>query len=135
MAEKLKYILLADDDTEDQDILKTAIEDADPLTRVQTVLDGMRAVKHLANCADTELPCLIILDYKMPLLNAAEVLEKLFGDARYRAIPKVVWSTSMQPEHIKQCLDKGAVQYFAKPNKASELALMVQQCLKYAAAI
>jgi CheY-like chemotaxis protein len=129
MSDKTKIILLADDDVEDQEILEDAILQQDPVTDVRIVANGQQVIDFLHNCSDIDLPSLIILDYKMPILNAAEVLERIHQIARYQPIPKVVWSSSKQPEHVKNCMDKGAVNYFVKPNKINDLQLMVQQML------
>src|SRR5688572_26355900 len=129
MSKKTKIILLADDDVEDQEILEDAILQQEPVTEVRMVMNGQQVIEFLHNCPDVDLPSLIILDYKMPILNAAEVLDRIHQIARYQTIPKVVWSSSKQPEHVKNCMDKGAVSYFVKPNKINDLQLMVKQML------
>lgn len=127
MTRKTRIILLADDDPEDQEILEDVIAKLEPDVHLHKVDNGKQAVEYLADCSD--LPCLVILDYKMPIYNAAEVLEQIGGDSRLRPVPKVVWSSSRQPEHVKSCLDKGALNYFVKPNKMSELTGMVREML------
>jgi CheY-like chemotaxis protein len=122
-------ILLADDDKEDQELLREALLQEQPSASIETVWNGQEVISYLNACPDDALPCLVILDYKMPFLSAAEVLERLFKDARYAAIPKVVWSTSSQREHIDRCLKNGAVHYFTKPNSPSELTSMTKRML------
>jgi CheY-like chemotaxis protein len=117
---KLPNILIADDDPEDQELLKEALLEQSPDTSLQVVGNGQEVLSYLSACADVDLPCLLVLDFKMPVFNAAEVLERLQKDARYRPIPKVVWSTSNQPEYINSCLEKGAAEYFTKPNNVRE---------------
>jgi CheY-like chemotaxis protein len=129
MTKKTKIILLADDDIEDQEILEDAILQLEPVTEVRIVANGQQVIEFLQNCTDTDLPSLIILDYKMPILNAAEVLERIHPNARFQPIPKVVWSSSRQPEHVKNCMDKGAVNYFVKPNKITDLQLIAREML------
>lgn len=129
MSNKTKIILLADDDVEDQEILEDAILQLDPVTDVRIVANGQQVIEFLQNCPDVDLPSLIILDYKMPILNAAEVLERIHPNKRFQPIPKVVWSSSKQPEHVKNCIDKGAVSYFVKPNKMTDLAIIAKQML------
>ena len=129
MSQKTKIILLADDDVEDQEILEDAILQQESVTEVRTVVNGQQVIEFLHNCSDIDLPSLIILDYKMPILNAAEVLERIHQVGRFNGIPKVVWSSSKQPEHVKNCMDKGAINYFVKPNRINDLELMVKQML------
>lgn len=129
MPEKTKIILLADDDPEDQEMLEEVILNLDATVEMHKVDTGKRAVEYLLSCPEDELPCLIILDYAMPVFNAAEILELIRYNPVLQSIPKVVWSSSRQPEHVKPCLEKGAIQYFAKPNKMSELTEMAKQML------
>jgi FOG: CheY-like receiver len=101
----------------------------EPVTEVRIVANGQQVIEFLQNCTDTDLPSLIILDYKMPILNAVEVLDRIQLNARFQTIPKVVWSSSRQPEHVQVCINKGAVNYFVKPNKINDLRQIVQQML------
>src|SRR5690606_19513919 len=89
-----KYILLADDDMEDQEILKEAILSVHPEMTIQSVWNGQEALNYLAGCLSGDLPSLIVLDYKMPVLNAVDVLNQIGDHPLYKSIPKVVWSTS-----------------------------------------
>jgi len=129
MPDKTKIILLADDDPEDQEILEDVITRLEPSIEMHKVDTGKQAVDYLLSCPDDQLPCFIILDYAMPVFNAVEVLENICHDPRLAAIPKVVWSSSRQPEHVKTCKDRGAITYFVKPNKMSELTEIAKQML------
>lgn len=129
MADTIKIILLADDDPEDQEILEEEILKLDPTVALKKVDSGKQAVNYLLNCPDSQLPCLIILDYSMPVYNAAEVLDQVRGQPLLQHIPKVVWSSSKQPEFVQACKQKGAAEYFVKPNKLSELTKMAKRML------
>jgi CheY-like chemotaxis protein len=65
----------------------------------------------------------------MPFLTAAEVLDNIGHNPHYATIPKVVWSTSRQPEHMKECLEKGAMAYFIKPSGQQELKELVNKLI------
>lgn len=129
MDSKAKIIFLADDDPEDQEILKDAIITLEPTADIHSVVNGQQAIEWLLNCPDSGLPALLILDYKMPIFNALEVLEQIRNIPRLKSIPKVVWSTSNQAEHVRSCLEKGALQYFVKPTKTEELNNIARQML------
>jgi CheY-like chemotaxis protein len=124
------HILLADDDDEDQELIRDAIIAEAPGTRVTLVGNGEQALAYLE--VQQSLPGLIVLDYKMPLLNGVETLERLGGDTRYAAIPVVVWSTSNRKEYIDICLEKGALRFFTKPNDPRELKAIVATLLALA---
>lgn len=130
---KKRKILVADDDTDDIEILTEVFTQLDKHAAIAAVHNGGQVLKYLSGIPDDELPCVIVLDYKMPILNAAEVLEKFNDNDRYAHIPKVVWSTSARQEDMNRCLNAGAKQYFIKPSNASELKRMAGQMLKYCA--
>ena len=121
MTPKHKKILLADDDSEDRDMLAEALQAVGIPLEIDAVANGQEVLDYLFNCRENELPSLIILDYKMPLLNAAEVLESIKDDSLYAEITKIVWSTSGQKEHMNRCMIAGAKQYFVKPSAFHEL--------------
>ncbi|HEY4064985.1 MAG TPA: response regulator [Puia sp.] len=127
------YILLAEDDNEDQDLLKEELLQLDPSVSVESVWNGQEALDFLNACSAGSLPCLLLLDYKMPMLNASEVLERLKGDPRYASMPKLVWSTSNQPEYIDICRERGAADYLVKPNSHSELSKLARRVLSFCA--
>lgn len=131
MTNKVTHVLLADDDMEDQDILKNAISQLNPAIEIKTVFNGGDAIDYLVNCPADKLPSLVILDYKMPILNAVEALEKLQSYPQLNHIPRVVWSTSYQDEHIKLCMERGASHYFKKPFNATELVAVARAMLAY----
>ena len=87
----------------------------------------------LEKAKDDELPSLIVLDYNMPNMNGAEVLEQLSKDPRYKKIPKIIWSTSNNSSYIKECMEKGATTYFVKPATHKNLEEQAGEILKMSA--
>jgi two-component response regulator ARR-A family len=129
MERKAKIIFLADDDPEDQEILKDAILKQDPAANIHSVMNGQQAVDYLINCAVDNVPSLLILDYKMPIFNAVEILERIAGIPQLQNVPKVVWSTSNQADHVQRCMDNGADLYFVKPTRIEDLNNIARQML------
>jgi CheY-like chemotaxis protein len=121
------YILLADDDPDDRDSLIHPFLQQNPGVRVVSFGDGRELLSFLLACPDDELPVLILMDYKMPYVTAAELLQSLAADPRYNSIPKLVWSTSGRAEYVDRCVLHGASQYFTKPNSLPELASIVER--------
>jgi CheY-like chemotaxis protein len=126
---KPPYILLADDDPEDQEMLIDLLRDRLPHATVKTVNNGREAMRWLLECAGNELPSLIVLDYKMPELTGAEVLQATAQHPQFRLIPKVVWSTSNNSEYIEICVSHGALKYFTKPTDMAGLAF-IADCIR-----
>jgi CheY-like chemotaxis protein len=63
----------------------------------------------------------------MPELNGSQVLQQLSPDQRFQHIPKVILSTSSNPQYIKDCLEKGADAYRVKPHDFNELMRVVAE--------
>lgn len=122
-------ILIADDDPEDIEILKEVFGQLDNSKSVEAVNDGANVINYLSHVNDADLPCLIVMDYKMPLMNAAEVLEAFSHEPRYAHIPKMVWSTSRKEEDMRRCITAGAKRYFVKPVSIGGLQTMAREML------
>lgn len=121
------YILLADDDPDDRESLIHPFLQQNPGVSVIACGNGQELLSFLENCASNELPVLILMDYKMPLCTAADILEQLQGDPRYTNITKLVWSTSGRSEYVDRCVQHGASQYFTKPTSLPELEHIVDR--------
>ena len=119
-------ILIAEDDPEDMDLIADAIVAAEPQALLFKFSNGLSAVEYLRTQSDNDLPSLIILDYNMPGLTGAQVLRSISMEERYKAIPKVVLSTSNAALHKYECMRNGAAEYFEKPNSMKELNQLVK---------
>jgi CheY-like chemotaxis protein len=133
MPQHQKFILIADDDQEDLELLSEVILQLEADIKLHMVNNGSLVMDFLAKAKDEELPSLIVLDYNMPNMNGAEVLEQLCNDSRYQNIPKIIWSTSNNSSYIKECLEKGATSYFVKPATHKNLQEQAAQMLKMCA--
>ena len=126
-----KFILLGEDDIDDQEILEEIFSSVDPSCRLHFINNGKKVVAHLEEIRDEHLPCLIILDYNMPELNGAEILKNLHNNHRLKSVPKIIWSTSNAPAYKNMCLELGASDYLVKPSKINMLEEMVKHMLSY----
>ena len=126
-----KFILLGEDDVDDQEILEEIFTSVAPSFRLQFINNGKKLVLHLEETKDDQLPCLILLDYNMPELNGAEILETLNGNHRLQRVPKIIWSTSNAPAYKRTCLELGASDYLVKPSKINALEEMVRHIVSY----
>jgi len=111
-----RYIFLAEDDIDDQEFLTEALLGIDNNLEIHVEKSGDKAVGFLKTLSDEELPCLIVLDYNLPLISGHEILKNIQDAERYKSITKVVWSTSNSPYYEKVCLESGAAAYFVKPS-------------------
>ena len=131
----VKSILLVEDDVDDQDFITEALLRIDSQLSIHTVSNGSKVLPFLEALADDSLPNLLILDYNLPEVDGAEVLQMLRQNSRYEAIAKVVWSTSNAPKFKASSLNLGAVTYLVKPSTVSGIETMAQQMLSYCSAM
>jgi CheY-like chemotaxis protein len=127
------FIFLAEDDIDDQELLAEAFAQLDNTISVKAVNNGKKAIAFLEELSSENNPCLIILDYNLPELSGAEILERLSQLQRYEDVVKVVWSTSSSPVYEKICLDLGAKAYLVKPNDISGIHRLAQVMLQMCA--
>jgi CheY-like chemotaxis protein len=123
--------LLADDDFDDIEFFEQKLHALSPDAALKMVTDGEQAINYLRDCKENKLPCAVILDYNMPKMNAPEVLDWLCERSQYNGIAKYVWSTAHNREYVDDCLNKGVIEYFVKPNNDRELAHIIQKILAY----
>ncbi len=112
----LKKILLADDDEDDKIILKDAIDQISKEDLIFFTENGEETLQVLNEITSPkELPSLIVLDLNMPKLNGTETLRQIKNDERFRNIPVIIYSTSINPMEKEKCLYLGAHSYITKP--------------------
>ncbi|MEJ7646217.1 MAG: response regulator [Chryseolinea sp.] len=129
MSRARDFILLAEDDVDDQELIKMAFERATSDHSFEIANNGQEALDILQH-HDT-LPCVIVLDFNMPILNGIQTLKKLNTASKYYKVPKVILTTSDSEENKKMCYLNGAVDYLVKPDSMQELVKTVRKILSY----
>ena len=127
----VKTILIAEDDVDDQDFITEALLQIDNSFTIQTVLNGTHVLTYLEKLSDTQMPQLIILDYHLPELDGADVLQLLTQNPRYAPIPKIVWSNSNSPHYKNRSLEQGAALYMVKPSTITAIEDLARQMLGF----
>ena len=128
-----KFILVGEDDIDDQEMLTEVFSTIDKSFILLFVNNGKEVLSALEKLHDGRLPCLIILDYNMPGLNGAEIVKEISQNEPYKNIPKIVWSTSGSDQFKKLCLELGAADYVIKPANNSELEKIARFMLTFCA--
>ena len=116
MEKTSRKILVADDDADDRAILQDAMAELNAeqvLCFAQNGEDVLRLLGKEFN-ADYK-PALIILDLNMPKLNGTETLRRIKGDDRFKTVPVIIYSTSLNPMEKDKCMMLGAHSYITKP--------------------
>ena len=124
-----KFILLGEDDPDDQEMLKDVFSSIDKSFILFFVDSGKEVISALEKLREDQHPCLLILDYNMPGMNGAEILGQLSSNSRFVAIPKIIWSTSGSEQFKQTCLKLGAKDYIIKPSSHGDLEKIARYML------
>jgi CheY-like chemotaxis protein len=120
-AARARVILLADDDSDDQLLVKDAIADCGWQGELHFVDNGEQLLDYLLRRGKygkgetAPTPGLILLDLNMPKRDGREALRQIRADASLRRIPVVVLTTSKADTDIGQLYDLGANSFVSKP--------------------
>lgn len=119
-------ILVTDDDATSRRLLIRALSQAG--YRCEEALDGATALKALRAAA----PSLLLLDYDMPGMNGAEVLQKLRADPdpRIAQLPAIMLTGHGGEESEVLCLEAGADDFVTKPINQSVLRARIETQLR-----
>lgn len=123
------YIFLAEDDLDDQELLTDAIGHHNGTLQVHAVNNGKKAISFLEALTPEQVPALIVLDYNLPEMDGAAILQALDDLKQFAHIPKVVWSTSSAARYEDTCLKLGATAYFVKPASLDGISEVVGRML------
>lgn len=125
-------ILYADDDADDQLLVKEALEEARLLNDLRFVNDGEELMDYLyrrgeyADPARSPRPGLILLDLNMPRKNGREALAEIKRDPNLRRIPIVILTTSKAEEDIYRSYDLGVNSFVSKPVNFSGMTAVMK---------
>ena len=136
-------VLMADDDEDDRELTRDALEDARFVDRMQFVVDGQDLIDYLRQvgpyaspeAADRPRPSIILLDLNMPRKDGREALAEIKADHDLRRIPVVVLTTSSDEQDVRRAYDLGANSYITKPVTGSKLRDVLTALAEYWAEI
>src|SRR5688500_9564098 len=129
-------ILLAEDDENDVFFFERAAREANIANQISVVRDGQSAIDYSSGAGEFSdrnrfpLPCVIVLDLKMPRKTGMEVLEWLRAQSRVRTIPVIIFSSSAQGDDVEQAYALGANAFVVKPasvQKRTEFARLLKE--------
>lgn len=125
-------LLLAEDDEHDVFFMRRAFQQAGIENSVHVVRDGQEAVDYLSGSGPSSdrllfpLPCLLLLDLKMPRMTGLEVLEWLQEQPELRCLPVVMLSASAHRTDIERAYELGANGFLVKPASVEKRVELVK---------
>jgi CheY-like chemotaxis protein len=108
-------LLVIDDNDDDVELLRIALGRTGSALTLTVATNGEAALRGLAGGGDGGSPDVVLLDWKMPGISGAEVLEAIRHDPATRGLPVFVFSSSDSPEDLRVATELGATGYLPKP--------------------
>jgi CheY-like chemotaxis protein len=130
-------ILLAEDDPNDAELFKHALQVSKVPALVQIVCDGEELIEYVrgqGKYSDRKafpFPSLILLDLKMPRLTGLEALEWLRKQPECGKLPVVMMSGSGLDYDIDRAYRMGVNTYFTKPARLEQLNELIRVMITY----
>ena len=131
-------ILMADDDEEDCELTRDALQDARLANEMKFVHDGQELIDYLRRegtyadaSADAPRPGIILLDLNMPKMDGREALAEIKADESLRRIPIVVLTTSKDEEDVLRTYDLGVNSFITKPVTFTGLVEVMRTWTRY----
>jgi DNA-binding response OmpR family regulator len=127
----IRPILLVEDEEGDVFFMQLAMKKADVLNPLQVASDGQEAIDYFkgvgkfANREEFPLPCLVLLDLKLPRVMGLDVLKWIRQQPGVGVIV-IILSSSREEADIATAYRSGANGYLVKPSEVNQLTDMVK---------
>lgn len=137
MSKRDAPILVVDDDPADRDFAVDSLKIAGVTGPIETASNGQEAIDYVsgkgayADRSRFPLPCLILLDIKMPLMDGFDVVDWIRRSERVATIPIIMLSGSGHEQDIERAYIAGANGYLVKPANLSLLAEIMKAVKAY----
>lgn len=119
-----KMIVLAEDDTDDQDMVREIIGVINSEVNLKIFNDGETLIESMKVLPKNEIPNLIVLDQNMPRLKGSDTIGHLKEIAGFENIPVVIYTTYADSKFAEKCKVMN-VELFQKPDTFDEFSKMI----------
>src|SRR6185436_14140746 len=132
-----RTLLLVEDNSDDVFFMKRALKAADILNPLQVAEDGQQAIDYLNGTGEFAdrirfpLPCLVLLDLKLPGKDGHEVLQWIREQTELKSLVVIILTTSRESRDIDQTYLLGANSFLVKPPRADTLVEMMKALKLY----
>ncbi len=121
-------IIIADDDSDDRELLSDALSEISHNFQITMVENGKELMEKLVG---EKLFDLVFLDLNMPAMNGFECLEKIMADPKLKELPILIYSTSAHPDQIDKTYLKGAIYFIQKPSNFNEIIKIIKKLMGF----
>jgi CheY-like chemotaxis protein len=128
-----KKILLVEDNENDVELTRRALQKSNILNELITAEDGVEALNYFfgedgnSGCRIEDLPVVILLDIKLPRIDGLEVLRRLRTHEKTKLVPVVVLTSSNEQKDVINSYGLGANSFIRKPVKFNDFAEAIRQ--------
>jgi len=132
----MNYILLAEDDIVDQDLMINAFAKLGCEKTLKIVNDGEELLDYIfrkkkyADLKEFPNPDLILMDLNMPKMDGKRVLKEL-RDAGIHDKIIVILTTSNDPEDVRYTYQMGAKTFITKPDDLKQYDILAKEICNY----
>jgi CheY-like chemotaxis protein len=127
-----RTVLYAEDEENDVFLMQHAFSEADVSHELKVVRDGDEAIEYLRGAGDYAdrqqypLPCLLLLDLRLPKKTGMEVLKWIRNETSVSTLPVIVLTSHSQDADVHRAYVQGANAFLVKPSSPAELTKMVK---------
>ena len=130
---KDRKILLVEDNPNDVELTMHALKKNNIANENVIAEDGVEALDYLfgegahVGRDTTQMPCVILLDLKLPRLDGLDVLKRVRADERTKLLPVVILTSSREEQDLINGYTLGANSYIRKPVNFEQFSEAVRQ--------
>lgn len=118
---KTRYVIFADDDADDLELVTGYFRQYDRETQVLEFRDGKEVMDFLNQFSTASGTMdLIVLDINMPRLNGMETLSAIRNHPRFKNVPVVIYTTSISAADQSFCENLNA-SWVCKPSSIEDV--------------
>jgi CheY-like chemotaxis protein len=126
-----EIVFYADDDADDRELFIEMVAKLRPSMKVLTAVHGKDAMIKLNELLSIGIiPCLIVLDMNMPIMDGSETLLQIRSCKNWDPVPVCIYSTSVRTRYADIAL-KYEVDIIQKPSTTEGLRNSVEEILAH----
>ncbi|EKQ68368.1 response regulator containing a CheY-like receiver domain and a GGDEF domain [Leptolyngbyaceae cyanobacterium JSC-12] len=121
----LRAIVLVEDNPDDERLTLRALRRGRITNEILVARNGEEALNLIFSL--DPLPCVTLLDLKLPKIDGLEVLRQLRANERTRLLPIVVLTSSSEDRDVIESYSLGANSYVRKPVEIDRFTEAIRQ--------